>query len=155
MQWTIRKAIKFDCPVLNQLAYESKAYWGYDEKFMRACGEELTYDKKVEKQKYISRVLETSEGIIGFYVLELLEDEKAEIDAMFVIPKWIGQGFGQVLIKDAIEQAKMNDSKGIFIQSDPHAESFYLAAGARRIGTRPSQSIKDRNLPLLYLDIKV
>ena len=34
------------------------------------------------------------------------------------------------------------------IQGDPNAEPFYLACGARRVGSAPSASIPNRELPL-------
>ena len=38
------------------------------------------------------------------------------------------------------------------IQSDPHAEGFYLHMGARRVGERASDSIPGRVLPLFVLE---
>ncbi len=40
------------------------------------------------------------------------------------------------------------------IQSDPHAEGFYLRLGARRTGEAPSQSIPGRLLPMLEFDLR-
>ena len=37
------------------------------------------------------------------------------------------------------------------IQSDPNAEGFYLAAGAKNIGVRESASIPGNQLPLLEI----
>jgi len=37
------------------------------------------------------------------------------------------------------------------IASDPHAEAFYLACGAVRVGAAASASIPGRELPLLEL----
>ena len=41
----------------------------------------------------------------------------------------------------------------MLIQGDPHAEGFYRSIGARRIGTRLSESIPGRELPLFSIDL--
>ena len=50
---------------------------------------------------------------------------------------------------DDSARAEGPDIEMHLLGSDPHAEAFYLAAGAVRIGSRPSDSIAGRELPLL------
>ena len=43
---TIRNARQDEAALLTDIAKRSKAYWGYDEKFMAKCQEELTVKSK-------------------------------------------------------------------------------------------------------------
>ena len=40
---TIRRAKLNECEQLSDLAFHSKAYWGYSDEFMAACRAELIY----------------------------------------------------------------------------------------------------------------
>lgn len=41
----IRSAKVQDCHLLSNLAYKSKAYWGYSEDFLKQCKDDLTVKK--------------------------------------------------------------------------------------------------------------
>ncbi len=42
----IRSAKDKDCNILSDLAYKSKAYWGYTEDFLKQCKDDLTVTKE-------------------------------------------------------------------------------------------------------------
>jgi N-acetylglutamate synthase-like GNAT family acetyltransferase len=143
----IRQGKPEDAAALTDLAFRSKAHWGYDQKFMEACREELTYRPSDFPLLYFG-VLEDP-MILGFYALDIHTKDKVEMTALFVEPKYIDKGYGKALMNHAKIQAKVFGAKEIVVQSDPYAEAFYLAMGAVKIGEKESESIAERMLPLL------
>ena len=45
-KWRIRQALPSEVEHLSELAFRSKSYWGYSDRFMQACLKELTLDKQ-------------------------------------------------------------------------------------------------------------
>ena len=77
-----------------------------------------------------------------------------ELEALFVDPEHIGMGIGQSLIQHAIELLSDYGASRLIIQGDPNACQFYIAAGAKQIGYRESESIPERQLPLFEIQIE-
>ncbi len=57
-------------------------------------------------------------------------------------------------MRHAVSTASNLEFRTMLIQGDPHADGFYLAMGARKIGTRSSESVPGRELPLYKVDLK-
>jgi len=150
MTLKIREAQAHEAGLLSQLAIESKAYWDYSAKFLEACAEELTISAvDMGLSGFIYMLCETDTEIIGFYAIERLSRDKAELDALFVKPSHIGKGAGKKLMTHAIDQARKMGCTTLVIQSDPHAEKFYLAMGAVVLGKQESKSVSGRYLPMM------
>lgn len=149
---TIRDAIAADLPALAALALRSKGHWGYAPELLASMREELSWEEE-DLGCLCFRVGEAAAGLVGFSAVEPLGQGRGELEALFVAPERIGTGAGRALMEDAAVQARRLGCRVLVIQSDPHAEGFYLAAGARRVGERPSDSIRGRTLPLLELDL--
>lgn len=146
---TIREARPDEAAVLSNLAFRSKAAWGYDREFMEACRAELTHSPAdIERMHVI--VVALGRRILGFYALQASAPGEVELDALFVEPSVIGQGYGKELIAHAKMTARAMQAQRMVVQGDPHAARFYLAAGGRPAGTRPSASIPDRQLPMFH-----
>ena len=77
------------------------------------------------------------------------------MNALFVEPECIGQGFGRRLIEAAKADAREWGAVELVVQGDPNADRFYRAAGAVRIGQRVSCSIPGRYLPLYRIPLTV
>lgn len=150
---TIRVAKPEEAAALSDLALRSKGYWGYDADFLASCKEELTYSaEQLVSRSYCFHVAELpSENIAGFFALNFLGDEYPELEALFIDPNFIGQGWGKYLLSAAIAVAKTHNAKSIKLQGDPFAEDFYLANGAVKVGETESLSIPGRFLPLLEI----
>jgi GNAT superfamily N-acetyltransferase len=145
---TIRSARAGEAGLLSELALRSKAYWGYSPEFIEACRAELSYREEQLRSKHMRFfVLESAGIVIGFYALALQSGQAMELEALFVEPRFIGKGFGRVLIEDAKSVASTLGATLLIIQGDPNAERFYLAAGGVLSGTRESGSIPGRFLP--------
>ncbi len=97
-------------------------------------------------------VAERAGRVVGFYALAG-DPPDAELSFLFVEPEFIGTGMGRALLEHCLGVAAELGFETIRIESDPFAESFYLAMGAMRVGETPSQSIPSRALPVLALEV--
>jgi GNAT superfamily N-acetyltransferase len=134
---------------LSALALRSKGHWGYDAAFLEACRAELTL---TPEQAAAARVVRDGDDLIGFHLLDAHLDQ-GQLLMLFVEPSAIGRGVGRALLDDARRNAADRGWTSLRIESDPDAEGFYLAHGARRMGSVSSGSVAGRELPLLELPV--
>ncbi len=149
----LRCAREDEAADLSRLTQRSKAHWGYTQAFMDACREELTVsaaDIKADRRHYVVAVSGTT--LAGFYSLDKMSDTEYELEALFVEPEHMGRGIGRTLLGHASDLVTARGGNRLLIQSDPHAEAFYRAAGAESIGHRESDSVPGRLLPLLVIE---
>lgn len=150
---TCRLAKPGDTVPLSQLAFASKAYWGYDDQFMDACREELTVSwERMAQGLFV--VAETQTKILGFYGLDRDDDETYDLAFFFVSPEAIGTGLGKRLFQDMMQRATACQVKQILIEADPNAAAFYERMGSTKIGDVPSESISGRTLPHYRVTLK-
>lgn len=147
----LRRAVCEEAQLLTDLAIRSKAYWGYDDRFMAACRAELTVSPQAIRE-HATFVIET-DRIVGFYMLRPVDAQETELELLFVEPGEIGRGQGKRLIEHAKATARAAGYRSIVVQGDPHADGFYRAQGAERIGSRPSDSIEGRLLPVYRIPL--
>ena len=150
----IRVARVDEAQLLSELALRSKAHWGYSPDFFEACRAELSYSGEQllsERMRFL--VLERAGSVIGFYALRHHHGEPMELEALFVEPRCIGQGFGRLLVEHAKSVALDMGASQLIIQGDPNAEGFYLAAGGVLTGTMESGSIPGRLLPTFVINL--
>lgn len=152
MNPTIRVAAPADCHDLTDLAMRSKAWWGYDEAFMEACREELTFaPSRLDTERVV--VAEIDASLAGVASVRVV-DGVADLMDLFVDPPHIGSGLGSTLLAEARRLAVDAGATILRIEADPHAEAWYRARGAVPVGRAPSGSIPGRMLPLLELDLR-
>ena len=151
-KWQIRQALTSEADHLSKLAFRSKSYWGYSDRFMQASREELMVDKRYIKNN-LTFVIEAAENVIGFYALERISHSEVELSFLFVDPAFIGRGYGRKLMTHAQEKARHLGYSKMIIQGDPNAERFYRSAGGSVIGTRKSASIPNRELPVFCINL--
>lgn len=143
----LRPARDDESALLSDLALRSKGHWGYDADFLEACREELTLTPELLTDER-ARVAERDGRVVGFYTLAGRPPE-GQLGHMFVEPELVSRGIGTALWAHAIDTAATLGIRRILIEADPHAEDFYLAMGAIRVGEVPSGSVPGRELPLL------
>jgi GNAT superfamily N-acetyltransferase len=143
----IRPASAGEARSLSDLALRSKAHWGYDADFLEACRAELTISEDYIRGAPVF-VLEEDGRVAGFYGLRE-QGSELELLYLFVEPAAIGSGHGKRLWEHAVETAARLGFQTITIESDPYAEPFYLAMGARKVGEVSSPAQTGRTLPLL------
>ena len=144
----IRRARPAEAGILSALALRSKAHWGYDADFLAACRDDLTLspDEIATSTVY---VFDAGDTPSGFYRLVVQDDGVAALDDLFVEPAAMGQGVGKRLWRHAVSTARKLGCSEMVWQSDPQAEGFYLAMGARRAGDSESTVTPGRMLPLM------
>lgn len=152
MNVTIRRAQEYEAQHMSEVAFHSKAYWGYSPEFMAACRQELTYTP-ADLRANPFFVADVDGIIVGFYGLTPLSPAEIELEALFVAPAYIGQGYGRALIEHAKATAKKLGAVALIIQGDPHAAPFYRAAGGQPTGQRESASIPGRFLPTFVIQL--
>ena len=155
---SIRAALLSEIAVLSELAFRSKAHWGYDARFMEACRAELTIAPDAVRAElvFVLDAPATEPGLtgpIGVYTLEPMSDTIVELGHLFVEPALIGGGYGTLLLDHARRTARDRGFRTLVIQGDPNAAPFYSARGGRLVGTRPSTSIPGRELPIFELTL--
>jgi N-acetylglutamate synthase-like GNAT family acetyltransferase len=146
----IRPARIEDLEELTALALRSKAAWGYSAEFMEACREELTIREAHLPDVF---VLVREGAPIGFYSLQQLTSDRVELVHLFIDPGEMRKGHGAALLRDAVARARASGWRVLVIQGDPYAAAFYRAMGARQVGSRESESIPGRMLPLFELAV--
>ena len=145
----IRPARAEEAAGLSALALRAKAHWGYDEAFLAAYRDALTVTPG-DIAAHTVRVATLGGQPCGFYQLRGA-GETATLTDLWVEPGAIGRGHGRALWRHAVATARERGFRELLVQSDPHAEGFYRAMGAERIGSQPSTVIPGRELPLLRL----
>lgn len=152
---TIRAAEPQEAQYLSDLALRAKGYWGYSEAFLASCADELTLQpQQIADDRMDVVVAEHGGEVVGFYALARDSATRFELHALFVEPAHIGCGIGRRLIEHAIDAVAARSGTALLIQGDPHAEKFYLSAGARQVGSRESGSIPGRLLPMFEIAIQ-
>lgn len=144
---SIRAALPEEARLLSDLALRSKSHWGYSADFLEACRSELTLSPAYITTSPVF-VLEEGERVVGFYGLHEHENN-LEMLYLFVEPEAINRGYGKKLWEHAVETAARLGFQKITIESEPYAEAFYRAMGARRVGGVESSVLAGRTLPLL------
>lgn len=149
-----RKAEAADAPALSELAFRSKAHWGYSPDQLEAWRENLTLSSDWMSLHPI-HVAEIDGRIVGFFAL-LAEHGQWKLEHFWVAPEAMGQGVGRSMLTHAMAVAKQVGARELIIDSDPNAEGFYRACGAVRIASLPApiEGEPHRERPVLRLAIQ-
>ena len=151
----IRKVDPLESELISALAIRSKAYWGYDKEFMDSCVDELSHSiEQISDENSRYYLAEKDGEVLGFYKLENLHHDTVLLEALFIDTSAIGGGIGRALFEHAKETAKIYGGTSLEAQSDPYAERFYLAMGAKVTGRKESGSIPGRFLPMIQVELK-
>lgn len=147
----VRAAIPAEAGELSELALRSKGHWGYDEAFLAACRPELTM--RGESCDGVRVVVAERGGVLlGYYRLAGVAP-LGELAELWVDPPGIGRGVGRLLLEHALRNARGLGFEVLVLDADPHAEEFYLRAGATRVGQVAGGSVAGRLLPRLELPV--
>lgn len=148
----IEKAISNDNKILTQITKKSKAYWGYSNEQIEIWSQFLTVSKEYIETKSVFKLVDTN-VIIGYYSFFYESENTIKLDNLFVLPEFIGKGFGKLLLDDFLIRIKNDYVEKVILNSEPNAEEFYSKFGFVKIG-QIETSIKDRYLPIMELLIE-
>ncbi|MET1073983.1 MAG: GNAT family N-acetyltransferase [Umezawaea sp.] len=143
----LRRATIDEAAPLSCLARRSKAHWGYDADFLAEVHDALAISAaQITEDDCV--VADDNGTVLGFYRLGGPPPDGLLMD-FFIDPPAIGTGLGRTLWDHAITTARTRAHRTLTLESDPHAEGFYLRMGAVRVGERESDSYPGRFLPLM------
>lgn len=147
----LQKATAEDHILLTEITKKSKAYWGYSEEQIAKWSNNLTVTADyIEKNNVFNLVDENQ--IIGYYSYLKLEKNQVKLDNLFVLPEYIGKGFGSYLMSDFLERMRNEKCQKITLDSEPNAEQFYRKIGFIKIGEFET-SIKNRFMPIMEMNL--
>lgn len=145
----IREARPEEAAELSGLVLRSKAHWGYEEAFLESCRAELAIapDEVTARRTVVAE--RDPDGVVGVATLEGTAPD-GHIGLLFVEPSEIGRGIGRRLYGHVLAAAREAGFTRLTVESDPHAEGFYRAMGARSAGVTAAAV---RPLPLYEVRI--
>jgi GNAT superfamily N-acetyltransferase len=129
---TFRCAEVNDADQLTEIAFAGKAHWGYPPEWMELWRPDLVVTPRYLRTEAIS-VMEYDGETAGFTGLSTGGKDR-QIEHLWLRPKFIGRGFGRLLVGEALRLARKEEVGELFVSSDPNAEGFYLKMGGVRIG---------------------
>ncbi|NUW36257.1 GNAT family N-acetyltransferase [Nonomuraea sp. SMC257] len=141
----LRAAEPGEADALTALTRRSKAYWGYPQAMLDRMAEMLSISSAAIRDGRVV-VAERDCALAGYYQISG-EPPHGELADLFLEPEVIGTGLGRTLWEHAVESARGAGFHTLTIESDPHAEAFYLRMGAERVGER--EVAPGRSLPIL------
>lgn len=149
---TIQKANPHDHQILTEITKKAKAYWGYSEEQIENWSQFLTVSKEyIETNSVYNLIIDYQ--IIGYYSFFHESENTIKLDNLFVLPEFIGKGFGKVLMNDFLVCLQDIHVQKVVLNSEPNAEEFYSKFGFIKVG-QIETSIKDRYLPIMELELK-
>ena len=121
----IEKANSDDHKILTDITKKSKAFWGYSEEQIAQWDDVLTITKEYIQTNFAHKLIKESQ-VIGYYSYFNTETYTVKLDNLFVLPEYIGKGYGNYLMQDFLNRIKENrDIKKVLLDADPNAEKFY------------------------------
>jgi predicted GNAT family N-acyltransferase len=145
----IEKANIDDDGILTEITKKSKAYWGYSNEQIEIWSELLTITKTYIETNNVFNIV-VNNKIVGYYSFFENEENNVKLDNLFILPDYIGKGFGRDLMNDFLTRIKKTGTKKVTLDSEPNAEKFYAKFGFKKVGQMET-SIKDRYLPIMEL----
>ena len=147
----VRPAQPAEALALSELAFRSKASWGYSDAFMAACRQELTLtpQRMADWKVWAAQVDQTLVGMVALSIAA--GPGLAELEHFFVDPAFQGRGVGTVLISAAVDACRLHGVARIGLDADPNAEVIYQRLGFSTVGRAASKSFPGRTLPRMEL----
>lgn len=79
--------------------------------------------------------IDASAAIVGFSVVLPVENDRCELDDLFVEPQLMGQGIGRALVRDVVDRARAEGVQYVDVIANPNALEFYRRVGFETSGT--------------------
>ena len=136
--------------VLTKIAFAAKRHWGYPERWIQIWSPILSVSEKfIEENHTYAAYVEGKP--VGFYAISI-DQGKASLEHLWILPEFMGNGVGNALFQHAIEQCKKLGVHTLEIESDPNAQGFYEHMGATKTGELVNEVAgQPRILPILEM----
>lgn len=143
----IEKALPEDTYRLSEIAWQSKSHWNYPAEWMKLWRKGLTISSEMITQNDVFKLVLDNGKIVGCIVL-ITEKEVLWVEHLWVLPAYIGNGFGKKLLQTTLTQTIKPIHQKIKVVSDIHAEIFYQKMGFETVSQYESVP-KGRFLPVM------
>ena len=90
---------------LTEITKKSKAYWGYSDEQMEKWNNNLTITRDYIEENLVFNLIDENQ-IIGYYSYLKQENNQVKLDNLFILPEYIGKGFGSFLMNDFLERIR-------------------------------------------------
>lgn len=148
----IEKAHHNDDKILTEITKRSKAYWGYSKEQIEIWSQFLTVSTIYIETNSVYKLV-ADDTIVGYYSFLYDDKQTIKLDNLFVLPEFIGKGFGGILMNDFLIKVKKDtEVNKITLNSEPNAEMFYNKFGFVKVG-QIETSIEGRYLPIMELNL--
>ncbi|KQB40959.1 GNAT family N-acetyltransferase [Flavobacterium aquidurense] len=148
---TIEKATTSDNEILTDITKKSKAYWGYSVEQILKWNQNLTITQDYIRDNKVFKLIKEN-VVIGYYSYIFEGQKHVKMDNLFILPEYIGKGFGKFLLLDFLNRMKEAQIQIITLDSEPNAEAFYSKMGFVKIGEFET-SIKNRFMPIMEMKL--
>jgi len=145
----IRRARPDEAASLRELAHRSKAHWPYSREFLTRVQPLL----RLEGFDIVAHdvwVLEEADQAVGWHRV-VMHGPVAELEDLWLEPRWIGTGQGRRLFEHAAAIARSHGAAAMEWDAEPFAEGFYAAMGGVEVGRTASAVEEGRTLPRMRL----
>jgi GNAT superfamily N-acetyltransferase len=148
----IERAILSQAEVLTQIAFAAKRHWDYPEHWIQLWAPILTITPEfIEGNETYVAYLE--DELMGFCAISI-EDERASVEHLWVLPERMSKGVGTELFKYMLAGCQELGARVLEIESDPNAQGFYERMGAQKVGEVVGKvDGQPRVLPLLEIKL--
>jgi len=102
----IKQAVINDNEILTEITKKSKAYWGYSEEQILKWNDSLTISKEYVETNYVFKLMD-NDKTIGYYSYLIEKERNIMLDNLFILPEYIGKGFGEYLMSDFLNRMKI------------------------------------------------
>lgn len=146
----IREAKASEHETLTAVAHAAKRFWGYPEEWIELWRPQLTFspDDVAEMPTFCAVVDQKVVGVCAVRV----RPPAAELEHLWVLPGFMGQGVGRALFERACAAARERGADHMRIESDPNAVDFYRKVGSHQVGEVPGRP-EGRRLPLFVIHL--
>ena len=131
MDIEILRATPDQAKALTQIAFAAKRHWGYPEHWLEIWSPTLTVSEEfIEKNDTYTAYVAGEPA--GFYAI-LVENNKASLEHLWILPEYMGKGIGAKLFRHALSRCRELGAHTLEIESDPNAQGFYERMGAKKV----------------------
>ena len=123
----VTRAKTSDSEKLSEIAYFSKKYWGYSDELMNLWKDDLRIDAHDISKSHVFKIGDDKK-IFGWISYSIDNDKTLEVDHFWILPDFIGMGFGQQLFFSSLKLIQEDFNK-IKVVADPNAIKFYEKLG--------------------------
>jgi GNAT superfamily N-acetyltransferase len=125
----IRDAVPEDHPALGDIFRRSSLSNEGDRPLLLANPAHLVWREPADGPPFRVRVAVTAEAVIAGFATVVLTPAAAELDDLFVDPRFMRRGIGLALVGDAARLTSEAGCSVLAVTANPHAAAFYRAAG--------------------------